>query len=667
MRSHYWFICCLVASMFLSMMACTISSTPGTLTPVSLSIVPGNPSLPLGVTQPFVAVAQLHNGTSQDVSSSSAWTSSNTAVATIDNKGNLKTVALGNTVISAHYSSVAATTTVTVTPPGIIAVNVSPASPNPIETGDTLQFTATGVMSDGSTPPSITDKVTWASTNSSVVTIASGSANAGLATATGVGVTIISATYGSGQNAPAGFATLIVNPLLQSVSVIPATATIAKSTNQQFAAIGLYSDGSTQDLTSQGSTQWACSPSGIATINKGQARAGSTQGSCHVTATVTLANGAIITSAPSTLTVGTQAVTTVVVTPANPKQPIGVPFQFHASAQFSDNTVQDVTSAPGNTWSSSTPSVAAKPSAGLTTTLAAGTTTISTIFAGTAATAPPTLTVSSAKLSSLSITAPLTKLGEGTTMQLKATGTFSDGSAQDLTAAVAWKSSSSAIAVSSSGLATANFPGSAIITATLDSVTAATPALQANAVTIKSVTITPASASIAPGTTQPFRAVATFADNTQQDVTNLVQWNSSDASAATIQDFGTNAGLATALAPGTTNISAVFGSVNASTSALTVKSVTPTLLTITPANPSLALGASQQLKATVTFSDGSTQDVTSLSIWSSNTITAVVVSSSGLATSSGNNAGAGASANVKAVFTAPGGSPKQGSTTVSVH
>jgi hypothetical protein len=337
--------------------------------------------------------------------------------------------------------------------------------------------------------------------------------------------------------------------------------------------------------------------------------------------------------------------------------------QFHATGDFGSGDVQDLTSAPIIKWSSSNTAVANKPSAGKTTTAAAGTTTIGAQFGSTPAST--NLTVSAAKLSSISITTPLTKLGEGTTMQLRATGKFSDGTTQDITSAATWKSSAAAISVSSSGFVTASIPGSATVTATLDGVSASTPSLQVNAVTIKSVTITPASANIAPGTTQAFKATATFGDNTQQDVTNLVQWSSSDASAATVQDFGTNAGVATALAPGTSNISAVFGSVNASTSSLTVNNATPSGLTITPANPNLALGTSQQLTATMTVNGSPVQDVTQVVTWSSSAIATAVVTRSGLVVSAGTNGGTPAT--ITATFNIPGGSTVSGSTTVTVH
>lgn len=633
--------CCLLAVLCIAMVACTISSTPGSQTPVSLSILPANPTLPLGLAQSFLAIAKLHDGTSQDVSRVALWTSSNPAVASIDSKGNLKTLSQGSTTVTAAYASLTATSGVTVTPPGVIAVNINPANPSPIEVGNTLQFTASGTMSDGSNPPDITNKVKWASSNSSVADITSG----GLAKGDAVGVTLISATYGTGQNAPVGFATLIVNPLLTSINVIPNLADIAESTVQQFSAIGLYNDGSTQDISAQTSTQWTanCTPSGVANVNAGLAKTTLTAGSCTITAT----SGSV--SNVATLTNSAFSLSALAVTPAVPALPIGVPIQFRATGQFgATGPVQDLTSAPGTKWTSSNTSVAKTPTAGKTTTVAAGTTTITAKFGSTTATS--TLTVSSATLSSISLTVPLTKLGEGTTSQLKATGKFSDNSNLDLTNAVTWKSSGPAIAVSATGLVTANVPGSATVTASLNAVSATSPTLQVNPETIQSVAITPASASIAPGTTQQFKGTVTFSDKTQQDITSLLQWNSSNSSVATIEDFDTTAGLASAVGAGSSNISAVFGSVNASTSPLTVTGAAPSSLAIT-ANPSMTLGTSQQLKAEVTFNDGTSQDVTSLVTWSSSNISVLVMTSSGMAISSGHG-----SATVTATFTSSLGS-----------
>jgi len=52
---------------------------------------------------------------------------------------------------------------------------------------------------------------------------------------------------------------------------------------------------------------------------------------------------------------------------------------------------------------------------------------------------------------------------------------------------------------------------------------------------------------------------------------------------------------------------------------------------ITPANPSVAAGSTQQFTAMGTFSDGSTEDVTTLVVWSSSDTTRATISRSGLA------------------------------------
>ena len=64
------------------------------------------------------------------------------------------------------------------------------------------------------------------------------------------------------------------------------------------------------------------------------------------------------------------------------------------------------------------------------------------------------------------------------------------------------------------------------------------------------------------------------------------------------------------------------------------KAGSPTLtsITVTPANPSIISGTSQQFAATGTYSDGSTQNITSQATWTSSNMGVVTINSSGLAT-----------------------------------
>src|SRR5205823_2292337 len=82
------------------------------------------------------------------------------------------------------------------------------------------------------------------------------------------------------------------------------------------------------------------------------------------------------------------------------------------------------------------------------------------------------LTVTAATLQSITVSAANASLANGTTTQFTATGTFTDGSTQNLTNSVTWTSSNAPVAtVSVSGLLTAVSIGSANITATQSGIT----------------------------------------------------------------------------------------------------------------------------------------------------------------------------------------------------
>jgi hypothetical protein len=79
--------------------------------------------------------------------------------------------------------------------------------------------------------------------------------------------------------------------------------------------------------------------------------------------------------------------------------------------------------------------------------------------------------------------------------------------------------------------------------------------------TLTSIAVTPANPSIAKGAQQQFTATGTFSDNTTQNLTSQVTWASATTSVATI----TAGGLASAINPGTSMISATQGSVSGTT------------------------------------------------------------------------------------------------------
>jgi len=162
-----------------------------------------------------------------------------------------------------------------------------------------------------------------------------------------------------------------------------------------------------------------------------------------------------------------------------------------------------------------------------------------------------------------------------------------------------------------------------------------------------SITVTPANPTIAKDTMMEFTATGIYSDNTTQNLTEIVTWSSSDQDVATIGVYtdavtgapsGNGKGHAYAHGKGTgkTNIKATSGDTSGGTE-LTVTDATLVSIAVTPSNPTIAEGEELQFSATGTFSDGTTQDLTTTATWlSSDTGVALisnVISSQGLVTS----------------------------------
>ncbi|MGH9603487.1 MAG: Ig-like domain-containing protein [Terriglobales bacterium] len=81
----------------------------------SMRITPANPTIAQGSTQQFTAVVTFRDGHTEDLMSSVAWSSSNTAVATINSTGLASGVGPGTTTIRGSFQDVSSTTTLTVT------------------------------------------------------------------------------------------------------------------------------------------------------------------------------------------------------------------------------------------------------------------------------------------------------------------------------------------------------------------------------------------------------------------------------------------------------------------------------------------------------------------------------------------------------------------------
>lgn len=513
----------------------------------SISVAPAASSIPVNTTQQFTAVGNYSDGSSRDLTALVTWASS-TATTTIDPTGLATGITAGNTTISATLGTVSGSTSLTVTAPVIASLTVTPDGLT-LGIGMKQQFTATATYTDGSSQD-LTAAVAWTSSD---ITVASIDGN-GLATTAGAGTVTITATVGAVSDT----ATLTVVPAqLLSISITPANTSIALGTTQQFTATGIFDDGSTQQLPS---VTWSSSNVNVASVNTSGLATSTGAG----TVTITAASGLV--SGSTSLTVTAASLVTIAVTPANPSMAIGTTKQFAATGTFSDSSTQDITASV--LWSSSTPGVATISNQGVASSVATGTTTITANFGSVSGST--TLTVSAAHLVSITISPANPTIQRHTLIKFTASGTFSDSSVASNLSGLTWKSNHPNIAnVRSTGVANGKKLGSVTISASSNGITGTTALTVSNA-TLSSITITPAAADVALGSTQQFTATGLFSDSSTQDVTLNTHWSSSHAGVATIANGPGAAGLATTLSTGSTAIGANAGGTVAPGVTLTV-------------------------------------------------------------------------------------------------
>jgi len=157
----------------------------------AIAVTPATGTLPLGISQRFVATGTYADGHSADVTDAVTWTSSTPAVADIGAATGLAdALTLGTTTVTATSGTVSGTLALTTVAATIQSMVIAPAT---LQTGVgiTRHFTATGTFSDGSTAD-VSASAMWATQTAGIASVSNGAAS-GLA----LGTTNVTATLGS--------------------------------------------------------------------------------------------------------------------------------------------------------------------------------------------------------------------------------------------------------------------------------------------------------------------------------------------------------------------------------------------------------------------------------------------------------------------------------------
>lgn len=566
-----------------------------------LTVTPPQATVLVSKTQSLQATGSYSDGTTKDLTASVTWSSADTGKATVSTAGVVTGQATGVTTVKAQSGNFSGSTEITVTTANVCAtpmsIAVAPANPTvPVNT--TQQLVATGTNSDASTCD-ITNLVSWSSSTIAKATVGDNPADKGLVTGVAAGTATITAALNTANGTVSGSTSVTVTaPSITSISITPDDMTLAIGVGQQYTASAIYSDGSIEDLVT--GVLWTSSNTTVATVDGNGLATTLAAGDTTITATVgSFTDSSVITVVPAHL----QSIT---LSPTNVTMPASTLQQFTAVGNFDDGSTQVLVSAA---WLSSSPSVLTIDGNGLATAVAAGTATVS-VTSGSVS-ASTSVTVSTATLVTLAVEPLNSSMPVGATKQFQATGTFSDSSTHDMTQQVLWSSSASGTAtITNLGLASSLTTGSTTVTAMQGAVSVSTTLTVSN-VTLVSIAISPSNSRVQKGTSLQFTAVGTYSDGSTATLTN-VSWRSSKNNLANMRKNG----ILHAKKAGTLTVSASAFGVTGSTS-VTVGTGTLTSIDITPANPTVAHGATQQFVALGAFSDGSTQDVSINSHWSS--------------------------------------------------
>jgi hypothetical protein len=295
-----------------------------------LLLTPGTASIQTGATQQFAVAASWSNGgtsvppvtysaTGGSISQSGLYTAGSAA-------GTFRVI------VAAQGSTVADTSDVTVTLPAPVLQGIV-LSPNTLSilSGDSHQFTVSGVWSNGATTAPAVDYV---ATGGAVLT--DGTYWAG----TSAGTFRVIATVHGGTLADTSTITITTPaPVLQAVVLTPVSATVSSGATQQFSVAGQWSDGAT---TAPAVTY---SATGGTITTAGLYTAGSTAGTFRVIATQQ--GGTLADTSAVTIPAAAPVLQAVILNPASASLTVGTTRQFSVSGQWSNGA----TTAPAVTYS----------------------------------------------------------------------------------------------------------------------------------------------------------------------------------------------------------------------------------------------------------------------------------------------------------------------------
>jgi uncharacterized protein YjdB len=355
--------------------------------------------------------------------------------------------------------------------PRLMQIAVSPTEVH-LSPGESLPLAASGAYDDG-TQRDLTATATWRSSRPQVAKVVPGKV-----TALRQGAAMIIAEGEPGKTTSVRVIVRSSAHRLTAIQVLPGSQVATPRHRVQFAALAVFSDGKSQDISS--SAHWSTADDHVAKIDdRGTAtplNPGTTQVRAtwrgktkHATLEVRKEPAGSPSPTPSTTETATAILTDITIEPLPGRFAVDESHQLHATGTYDDDSTGDLTDVA---WNVVDPNgVATVTSTGLLRGTKPGSITIAAKKDG----VEEELVVTVVRLESLTIDGTTADVCPPDTIDLSAQAHYDDGTDADVTERVVWGSDDRKVAtVASNGVVTGTGTGRALITATLFEVTSLT-------------------------------------------------------------------------------------------------------------------------------------------------------------------------------------------------
>jgi len=532
MTSRRWRTALAGAVIVLASVSCG-ESTAVTVDVARLEVTPGTASVQAGASVPLTARAFDADG-NPITSPVLRWSSSDVAVATVATTGVVTTLAPGSARIAVSSMGRSAVSTITVLPRPVASISISPTQTSVI-VGRTTRLTATALDATGA--PLAGRTITFTSSDASVATIRSDGTVTGIAPGS---ATIVATSEGRSAQA----AVTVGLPPVQTVTVAPSRDTLVVNGTRAFTAQLRDANGAV--ITDRPVT-WTSSNTTVAIVSATGAVVALAPGSAVITASSEGRTGT------ATLVVLERLPSAVTLTPASVSLTVGRTVTL--SVQLTDAQGNVLIGRPV-TFVSETPAVATVSATGVVSAVTPGTARIVASSEGRSGAA--TITVTPLPVARVVVTPGTSALITGETVRLSA-ATFAADDTPLAARTVEWRSGAPNVAtVNADGTVTAFGPGTALVLATSEGITA-TATVTVRVPPVLSVSVTPTAPAVDVG--QSVQLTATTRGAGGETLTGRpITWRSSNEQVA----FVSSTGVVVGLRAGTATITATAEGVSAS-------------------------------------------------------------------------------------------------------